>query len=131
MTNGGRATPPRPRCEAGPDADILALADAILAAPAHILPPVGKVTSATVLLRRFIKTRAADVAEAAAGLLPRDDPRRVAAEKAVDEALHRADRVGPGDGLRSAYGYARGLAQSARELRGHAEKLAIVAERER
>lgn len=126
MTNGGRNTPPRPRCEA--DTDILALADSVLAAPSHILPPMGKVTSTTVLLRCFIKATAATVAETAATLLPRDDPRRVAAEKAADEALHRADRVGPGDGLRSAYGYARGLAQSARELRGHAQKLALIAE---
>ncbi|GAA0435248.1 DUF6415 family natural product biosynthesis protein [Streptomyces luteireticuli] len=122
MTHGGR------RAEAACDADIVALADSLLGAPAHIMPPMGKVSSATVLLRRYILTASGAVRAGAAELLPRDDPRRVAAEKAVDEALHRVERVGPGDGLRSAFGYARSLAQSARELRGHLQKLALVAE---
>ncbi|MBH1933444.1 hypothetical protein I5Q34_03935 [Streptomyces sp. AV19] len=132
MTNGGRTGPlPPPRPRGTDDADIVALAESLLGAPAHILPPMGKVSSATVLLRRHIRTASDAVRVAAAELLPRDDPRRVAAEKAVDEGLHRVERVGPGDGLRSAFGYARSLAQSARELRGHLQKLALIAEAER
>ncbi|MGW1076732.1 DUF6415 family natural product biosynthesis protein [Streptomyces sp. NPDC002537] len=118
VTGAGLPTPPRAEGDAG----IEWVIREILSAPDHISPPMGRVTSCTVMLRAYIKEAAAQV-RATAAALPADDPRRIAAESSVAEALHRVDTLRPGSGLRSAFDCARGLALAARELRDHKEAL--------
>ncbi|MFI1800580.1 DUF6415 family natural product biosynthesis protein [Streptomyces sp. NPDC020379] len=107
-----------------PDGDdlIRSVIRTILGAPSHISPPVGSVSSSTVILRAYIKETAVAV-QAAAGALPASDPRREPAERSAAEALHRVNALGPGSGLRSAFDHARGLALAAQELRDQRELL--------
>ncbi len=111
VTAAGPPTPPRAEGDDGIEWAIRAILDA----PSHISPPMGRVSSSTVVLRAYIKKTAQGVRDAASAL-PADDPRRIAAESSATEALHRVE-LGPGNGLRSAFDYARGLALSAQALR--------------
>ncbi|MCC3771199.1 DUF6415 family natural product biosynthesis protein [Streptomyces sp. UNOC14_S4] len=115
-------TPPR----TGDDVIEWAIRD-ILGSHSHISPPEGRITSATVVLRAYVKKTAAEVRDVVAAL-PAADPRRVAAERSAAEGLHRALTLGPGNGLRSAFDYARGLAQVAQELRDHRAELRTAPE---
>ncbi|RLU92204.1 hypothetical protein CTZ27_20370 [Streptomyces griseocarneus] len=121
MTHAG-PTPPR----TGDDVIGWAIR-AILGSDSHISPPEGRVTSATVVLRAYVKKTAAEVRDIVAAL-PASDPRRVAAERSAAEGIHRAVTLGPGNGLRSAFDYARGLAQVAEELRDHKAALRTAPE---
>lgn len=114
VTPVGRPDSPRP----DGDEHIGSVIRMILGAPSHISPPVGTVSSSTVILRAYIKETAVAV-QTAAGALPAEDPRRGAAERSAAEALHRVTALGPGSGLRSAFDHARGLARAAQELREH------------
>ncbi|KNB51081.1 DUF6415 family natural product biosynthesis protein [Streptomyces caatingaensis] len=126
MTDPGH--PPAARPEAAAEAEVERVTAVILTATA---PPTAEVMeSATAALRRFIGDWAPWVKVTARTSLPVDDPRRVAAEKAADEATYRARCTGPGHGLESAYTYCRSLALITRELRGHRQKLGLVHVRE-
>ncbi|WKK22807.1 DUF6415 family natural product biosynthesis protein [Streptomyces olivoreticuli] len=118
VTTAGPPTPPRAEGDDGIEWAIRAILDA----PSHISPPMGRVSSSTVVLRAYIKKTAQEVRETASAL-PVDDPRRAAAESSAAEGLHRVNELGPGSGLRSAFDYARGLALSAKALRDHRAEL--------
>lgn len=113
MTDPGH--PPTARPEDG--AEIERVTALILAASAS--PPAETLESATAKLRRFIGEWAPWIKVGARQSLPVDDPRRVAAERAADEATYRARCAGPGDGLESAFTYCRSLALISRELLAH------------
>ncbi|MGW1074839.1 DUF6415 family natural product biosynthesis protein [Streptomyces sp. NPDC002537] len=101
----------------------------ILGTPAHMPLPVGRVTSSTAILRAWIRKTVVEVRNDV-GVLPVDDPLRAAVEGSAEEALHRADELGPGSGLQSAFDYVRGLALVAQELCGHRERLRAAAAEE-
>ncbi|MEV6669771.1 DUF6415 family natural product biosynthesis protein [Streptomyces sp. NPDC051162] len=119
VTAAGSTNPPRAEGDDGIEWAIRAILDA----PSHISPPMGRVSSCTVVLRAYIKKTAQGVRDAA-GALSADGPRRAAAESSAAEGLHRVSELGPGSGLRSAFDYARALALVARELRGHMGEIA-------
>ncbi|MBH1933918.1 NUDIX hydrolase [Streptomyces sp. AV19] len=115
MSNGGGRAAPALDPEA--EAEIERVIGLVLAATAP--PPAETLESATAKLRRFIGDWASWVKVTARQSLPVDDPRRVAAERAADEATYRARCADPGDGLESAFTYCRSLALIVRELMGH------------
>lgn len=119
---GRRGAPPTLRPEA--EADIESTAGLILTAS---MPPPAEIMEASAAeLRRFINEWAPWIKGAARESLPVDDPRRVAAERAADEATYRARCTGPGDGLASAFTYCRSLALITRELLAHRRKLGLA-----
>ncbi|MGK5640803.1 DUF6415 family natural product biosynthesis protein [Streptomyces sp. URMC 126] len=119
MPRGERRPCPTLRSEA--EAEIESVAGLILTAS---MPPPSEIMEATAAeLRRFINEWAPWIKATARESLPVDDPRRVAAEGAADEATYRARCTGPGDGLESAFGYCRSLALITRELLGHRRTL--------
>ncbi|MGI5340240.1 DUF6415 family natural product biosynthesis protein [Streptomyces sp. CA-181903] len=93
--NGGRrAAPPTLRPEA--EAEIESVAGLVLTAT---MPPPAEIMEASAAeLRRFINEWAPWIKGAARESLPVDDARRVAAERAADEATYRARCTGPGTG---------------------------------
>ncbi|WP_372409846.1 DUF6415 family natural product biosynthesis protein [Streptomyces luteireticuli] len=117
MPSGGSHPAPGPDAEA----EIERVTDLILAATAP--PPAGTLESATAALRRFIGERAPWTKVTARQSLAVDDPLRVAAERAADEATYRARCAGPGIGLESAFTYGRSLALISRELLAHGRTL--------
>ncbi|MEU5129105.1 DUF6415 family natural product biosynthesis protein [Streptomyces mobaraensis] len=116
---GRRGAPPTLRPEA--EADIESTAGLILTA--SMPPPAEIMEAAAAELRRFVNEWAPWIKGAARESLPVGNPRRVAAERAADEATYRARCTGPGDGLESAFGYCRSLAAITRELLGHRRTL--------
>ncbi|MFC5720623.1 DUF6415 family natural product biosynthesis protein [Streptomyces gamaensis] len=125
MTLGVPPLPSRPR----PDAETVSIREAIRAVldgPSQMPPPAVEVAVATDMLRRFVMTKARTLQDAVK-TLDAKDPRREAVEEVAEEGLYRATELGPGDGLLSAYAYARALAQSARALLGQVQRLELLA----
>ncbi|MFI2077566.1 DUF6415 family natural product biosynthesis protein [Streptomyces triculaminicus] len=121
VTSGGT---PSPHVRANGDEDIHRVTELVLSVA--VPPPAEQLDSFTVRLRRFIDVRAPRIRVTAADL-PIGNPRRVAAEKAAEEAEYRVRYVQPGSGLQSAFAYCKALARSAQELIGHQQKLALAA----
>ncbi|MBZ4322935.1 DUF6415 family natural product biosynthesis protein [Streptomyces huiliensis] len=119
---GPHAAPPALRAEA--EAEIESTAGLILTAS---MPPPAEIMEASAAeLRRFINEWAPWIKGTARESLPVEDPRRVAAERAADEATYRARCTGPGDGLESAFSYCRSLALITRELLAHRRRLGLT-----